>query len=61
MVATTDTRGLPQVTDFARYKEMRATMLGQSITPDGDVIRSVVTQFEDQFAYNPEENHCRIM
>lgn len=57
-------RGLPKATDFTRDKEMRATMLEKSTTPDGDVMRALVTQFENQFVINDnfEDNlQCRIM
>ncbi|STX34256.1 hypothetical protein [Legionella cincinnatiensis] len=43
---------------------MRATMLEKSTTPDGDVMRALVTQFENQFVINDnfEDNlQCRIM
>lgn len=46
----------PIAADFTRYKEMRAAMLELSATPDGDVIRTVVTQFENQFAADNSEN-----
>lgn len=63
MVMSADTRGLPEATDFTRYKEMRAAMLERSNMPNGDVIRAVVAQFKNKFvADNSEENlQCRIM